>query len=548
MPVINSILITGNKLINVNDIKTALLLKTGEDLREEFLKKAETAVLNIYRKKGFPEAKVKVKAKSDKSPYRVNLHVFIEEGRPLIIKTIFAPGEIKSIIKISEDRIFDTELMDKDILRIKKHYKELGYLKPVVGPYEFRDGELLIPFSPGPRLEITFRGNTVIGAKELLKELPFMEDEEVTDKLVEDATNIIKRLYWQKGYNHVVVAGGIETTDDLIKIAFFVFEGKKVILKDIKFEGITIPAKNIETIIPLQREQPFDESLIDSSAESIISFYNGLGYLDSEIKETRKDFPGDIDELTVTFAVHEGIQTKIEKINITGAPAVGIDKIMKAVRLKESAPYNALEIEDARYRILSLYNHLGYADTRVEAETATENGRALIIFRINEGRPSTIGKLIIRGNKKTKDKIIKREFDINEGDPYDHEKLLRAKQQLYRLGLFSEVTVETLAVAGGEAANTKDIFVTVKEGNAGAVDVGLGYGDYEGFRGFLDLSYRNLGGYNRQAGFRTELNSLEKRYILSFKEPWFFNKPQLPLNLSLTSENKRSVNIDTRET
>ena len=548
MPVINRIRITGNKLIKEKDIKTALLLKTGEDLREEFLKKAETAVLNLYRKKGFPEAKIKIKANRDKVPYRVNLHVFIEEGSPLIIKTIFAPGEIKSIMKVSEGSIFDTGLIDKDIINIRKHYKESGYLKPVVGPYEFRDSELLIPFSPGQRLEITLRGNTVIGAKELLKELPFMEDEEVTDKLVEDATNLIKRLYWQRGYNHVVVAGGIETTDDLIKIAFFIFEGKKVILKDIKFEGITIPAKNIETIIPLQREQPFDESLVDSSTESIISFYNGLGYLDTEIKEARKDFPGDIDELTLTFAVHEGVQTKIEKVNITGAQAVGSDEIIKAVRLKESAPYNALDVEDARYKILSLYNHLGYADAHVESETATENGRAFITFKITGGRPSTIGKIIIRGNKKTKDKIIKREFDIKEGDSYDHEKLIRAKQQLYRLGLFSEVTIEILAGTSRETTNIKDILVTVKEGNAGAVDVGLGYGDYEGFRGFLDLSYRNLGGYNRQAGFRTELNSLERRYILSFKEPWFFNKPQLPLKLSLTSENKQSINIDTRET
>ncbi|MBI5049340.1 MAG: outer membrane protein assembly factor BamA [Nitrospirae bacterium] len=562
IPVINRILIEGNKFITKKRIKDFLakapkhslaeggdFILTGQDVRD-----AELALLNFYDKKGVPKVKLKIEAKKDKTPYKINIRIMIEEGKPIIIKTVSAPPEIKGIMKVSEGSIFDRELVDKDIAEIKQYYREQGYINPIVGPYEFKDGELSIPVAKGLKLEIDFKGNTIFSSKSLIKKMPFMEDEEVTDKLMDDAANLIKQIYWQEGYNQVQVAGGMETKGDAVKVTFFIFEDKKVILREIIFEGITIPAQTIEGIIPLKKQKPFDETILDSSIESIISFYNGLGYLDADIKEVKKEFKNDYKELKLIFAVNEGGQTKIEKINISGNKDISLNDINKVLILNEPAPYNAVDIEDARYRILSLYSRLGYADARVEIEKIIENGRAFVTFKITEGRRFSIRKIVIRGNKKTKDTIIRREFDIKEGEPYNYEKLLSAKQRLYKLGLFTEVSIEPIETTTPQPKrqeinkdNLKDLLVSLKEGNAGAVEVGIGYGDYESLRGFFDISYRNMGGYNKQIGLRTELSSIEKRHVLSFKEPRFLNKPQLPLKIFLTQENKRAINLDTKD-
>lgn len=550
IPQINHISIAGNRFINERKIKKAFILKEGEDLKEELLKDAEASILNLYQRRGFPEAKVEVKIEKDKIPYKVNLNITVTEGSPLIIENISAPQDIKGLIKVREGNILDREMVEKEINRIKKYYKEqLGYIKPVVGPYEFKEGRLIIPAFLGQRLEIAFKENTVFSSKRLLKEMPFIEEEEVTDELIEDTINRIKRLYWNKGYNHVKVAGGVEIKDDLIKVTFFIFEGKRVIINEIRFEGITIPAKTLEAIIPIQVQKPFDESMLENSKESIIGLYNGLGYLSAEIKEIRKEFIKDNTVLNLVFVVYEGPQIKISKITVTGNQALSEDEIRKAMMLNETAPYNAVDIGDARYRILSLYNRHGYIDAHVEVESTIKGENAFVTFKLAEDKPSYIGKIIIHGNKKTKEKIIRREFAFKEGEPYNYEKLSKTRQQLYKLGLFTDISIEPFRATQLEIDKgyVKDLLVSLKEGKPGAVEIGVGYGDYEGFRGFFDINYRNLGGYNRQIGLRTELSQIERRHILSFKEPWFLNKPSLPLSVYLTKEDKKSINLDTRE-
>ncbi|MBI4687986.1 MAG: outer membrane protein assembly factor BamA [Nitrospirae bacterium] len=549
--VIDKINIEGNDHVSKGKIKKALLVREGEDFREELLPDAQKAVSDFYALRGFPDAKVRIEAKTGKAPYKINLDILIEEGAPLIIKKISVPEDIEGMLKVHAGDIFDVDKVTRDISKIKDFYKKQGYIKPIAGPYEFHDGELKIPAAAGAKLEVKFNGNTAFSSKRLLKEATFLEDEEVTDELTEDAANRIKKLYLQSGYNHSKVAAGTETKEDIIVVTFFIFEGNKVILREIRFEGIIIPRESIESVMPFKTGAPFDETLLEIAKESITGLYNGLGYLSAEVKEIKKDFTKDGSELSLLFVIYEGQQTKIKKIDIAGNKAISSEEIIKAIGLKESLPYNAIDIGDARYRVLSLYNKLGYADANIEIESALKEDGVYIVFKIAEGMPSYIGKVIIRGHRKTKEKILKRELAFKEGELYDQEKLLKTKQRLYKLGLFTEVSIEPLKSTETRTERghlIKDILVSLKEGNAGAIEIGFGYGDYEGFRGFFDVSYRNLGGYQRQAGLRTELSSVENRYILSFKEPWFLNKQSLPLTVTLLKEDKKAINLDTKET
>jgi len=548
IPLIKKIEITGNEHISSKDIKKVLLYKEDEDFKDVYLDKARNDLLKFYKRKGFPAAAITITVKKARKKSVVSLYINVHEGDPLIIRKIDAPDDIKALLRISEGDILDSDIVNNESKRLEDYFTKRGYIHPVVGPYKFSDGDLIIPVNKGQKLELFFKGNSALSNKTLSNEVPFFEDQEVTDESIREAIDRIEETYKEEGYYHVQVAAGEESEDDLIKVTFIVFEGKKVILSKIDLQGISIAPSVIKKIIPLEEAKPYNDNLLESSREAILQFYNALGYLKTDIDGIEKKFHNDGSELELVINIKEGPQTRIKTIKIEGNKNIDTSEIKKVLKLRDNIPYNAVDIGDARYRIISLYNRRGYVDAQVEVQSEFDYDKASVVFNIVENKQSVVGKVIFRGNRKTQPKIIEREITLREGDELNVDKLLKTKQRLYKLGIFNEVSIDTLEpVKIGEDKLKRDVLITLREGNAGSVEISLGYADYEKLRGALDITYRNIGGYNREMGFRSEMSSVEQRYVLRFKEPRLFNYPDMPFEVLLTKEETRSVNLDTNE-
>jgi len=546
IPLVNDITISGNIWVSTKDIKKAFLFKEGKEFMEEFIQRARIELITFYHRKGFMDANVNIRA-IDIGNNERDIFVDIKEGAPLIVKKINAPSEIMELMNIRKGALFDMDVIEEDIRNIEAFYKEKGYLNPVVGPYRFEDGELTIHVKTGPRLEISFRGNQTISTKRLLKVVGIPEYEGLTDEQVEDMTNAVKRLYKSRGYYYVQVAAGIERTKDVVKLTFFIAEGKRVLVKRISFDGVSLSHDVLRGIIPLKSKKPYDIALLETSKESLERFYNALGYLHMKIIDAKEKFDKEGDEVEITFIIDEGVQVRIASIAIEGNHAISIDSIREVIRLREGLPYNAVDIVDARYRIISLYKQHGYLDINVEARSDFIKDRAELIFLIDEGLPSYVEKVIIRGNHRTKDEIIMREITIREGQRYNYNELMKIREALFRLGLFEDVSIDLIWPHERNGRLMRDMLVTVREARPGTVDVAIGYGDYEKLRGSFEIGYRNLGGYNRQAGLSIEMSNVKSKLTLDYREPWLFNVPHLPLLVSFQKEDRKSINIDTRD-
>jgi outer membrane protein insertion porin family len=213
---------------------------------------------------------------------------------------------------------------------------------------------------------------------------------------------------------------------------------------------------------------------------------------------------------------------------------------MDTIRIKTGDPYNEVDISDARYRVLQLYNSRGFVDALLSVKREIEGQTVSLTFQIQEGELTFFGKTVVSGNYRTRYEVIERELKHDEKMPFDYSILAKGRQGIYKLGLFTDIDVEVL----DRYDHIRDTLIKVNEGNAGAVEFGFGYADYEKFRGFFDLSYRNLWGMNKQASLRLELSSLEKRTILQYLEPWFLGK-QIPFRLVLLYEDREEINTDT---
>jgi outer membrane protein insertion porin family len=543
---IHKVSIEGDYSLSKKFIKNNFTQREGQILRQDLIEPAIKKLQQDIVRRGFPHVRIEVKTEKLKKPYRANLHLRVYTGEPEMIKEIIISGrtdETKRLMRLSGGDIYDQAALENDIERIKTYYRENGYFHPRIGPHTFTGGVLNIPVDPGKRLFISTEGNSVFSTKTLRKEMPFFEAENFNDNLVEEAVSKILSLYHAKGYPFAQVAPVIKSEDDFINISLFIFEGKKVKVGSINFRGVSLLENNLKEVMSLKKGGLYNPDLIDTDRETIIELYNALGYLEAVIEEFEATYNERSEEMEINIKTLEGLKTEIGRITIVGTSRIPEEEITKTIKIKPGDPYNEVDITDARYRVIQLYNSLGLADALVFVKREFENHQVSLSFQIHEGDITIFGKTIVSGNSKTQYEVVKRELRHQEGLAFDYPLLQRERQNIYKSGLFTDVDIEVL----DRYDHKRDTLIKLKEGNAGAVEFGFGYADYEKFRGFVDLSYRNLWGMNRQASLRLELSSIEKRSILQYLEPWFLDR-QMPLRVFLLYEDRKEVNIDTRDT
>ncbi|MBE0425982.1 MAG: outer membrane protein assembly factor BamA [Nitrospirae bacterium] len=544
--VVNKIYINGDHPFSGKTMKELFPLKENQAMICDILNQAEKELKKELSLRGFPVAHVKTEIEKLKKPHRINIHLQIHSGKPVRIKKINISGtqeDIKAIIQLSEGDVYDQTILIEDLDRIKRHFKKKEYFRPVVGPYSFTDGVLNISVNSGKRLKISIEGNHKVSSRTLMKEMPFFVFEDFSDDLAEEAVHRMLSVYHIKGHPFAQVAPVITSKNDLILLNFFIFEGPGVKIQTISFTGTSLEEKRLKEIMSLKEGKAYNPDLIDADGNTLKAFYNALGYLNAVIEEFQTEYDEESNTIDILIRVNEGLKTEIENVIITGTKHTTEADVRKAVNIKPGDTYNEVDISDARFRVIELYNSRGFPDAKVTVMRDFHNNKASVTFQIEEGDEIHLGKTIIKGNYQTKYGAIKRELKHEECMHFNYSLLMEDRRKLYRLGLFTDIDIELL----DRYDNKKDVLMKIQEGKAGAVELSFGYAEYERFRGILDVSYRNLWGMNRQASVRFELSSLERRFILQYYEPWFLNRP-LPFRAFYLHEDKKEINIDTRET
>lgn len=548
---IKKISVGGSFQLSEKKIKELFSLKEDQVMRYDLVEIAINELKERLLLYGFPDAGIDLRIDKTDEPYRLNLYLTLNTGAPLITKKIkisaIPPlGNEKSLLsamKLSEGDIYNQHILKDDLERIKKFYKKLGYFMPAAGPYSYSDGELKITVDPGRHMIITIEGNNIISTKKLLKEAPFFETGTFNDQVIEDAVNRMLSLYHKKGYPSAQIAPVIRSDEKNLDVFFFVFEGEKIKVRSIEFNGASLPHKKLKDFIVLKENKVYNPEFVERDRESLKEFYGALGYLEADVKEIETKIDEDLNIVDIIISIDEGKKTEIISLDITGTEPEMEERLMSVLGIKPGDPYNEVDISDARFRILDLYSNDGYTNIDVIVLRNIEDHRASIIFSVTEGKKRLFGKTIIAGNKKTRYKVIKRELLHKEDQPYSFRILENERQRLYKLGIFADIDIESVDGEGDKI----DVLIKIREGNAGSVEFGFGYAEYERFRSFVELSYRNFQGMNRRGVLRAELSSLEQRYILQYHEPWFMGTT-LPFRIFFLHENRKEINIDDGET
>jgi outer membrane protein insertion porin family len=514
----------------------------GQRYFEKASSKAAAALEALVRSKGYPDATVQVATTSDEEG-NVLLSLHIREGNPLIVREVRLSGDeesrISRYLKMAPGDVFDRTSLEKTVENLLAFYKRDGRVGTKIDT-SFNDGVLAISVAVGRSLTVSFEGNSTVSSRELRKEIPFFELDEFSYELLDETVARLAIAYHREGFPDVQIAPVVTDDREALSIVFYLHEGERVRIGHIRFEGASLSEDRLRDVLELKDGGYYNPDVVSSDSDALTELYRSLGYLSAEVQEPEVEVSGDTASLL--FRIREGIQVLIASITINTNVVVTSAELLRLIPLKIGNPYNEVDIFDARVKIQELYRSRGYIDATVSAEREIQEGTAGIILTVNEGELSRFGKSIIVGTEKTKRAVIARAIEHREDAPYNYSLLSQERQRLYRTGLFSDVEI----VPGESEDGRRDVLYRVREGNAGAFEFGFGYGEYERLRGFMDVSYKNLMGMNRGIGFRTEVSTLEQRYIISYVDPWVFSRDSL-FRANLLHENRKERGIDNHD-
>lgn len=435
-----------------------------------------------------------------------------------------------------------------------------------------------------PRLtEIKIVGNVRMNVRKIRKKITCKIGQPLDEEKLFTDCQAIEDLYEKKGYPGTVVkyVTDIDEAAGTGTATFEITEGHKTEITHIEFIGAAafsqrtlrhqIKTKQHWMFSWLTGSDLFKEDQFEDDKDALTDFYQNHGYLDFEIKDVRFLHPTPR-TMVIQFYVYEGKQYRVGAVTVTGAtlmPVAALEpnynpgpkpkstnatavadwyrdkKLGSEFGMKTGDVYTPDGMDKDMTAIEDFYGSMGYIDVRrggglnVQQIPNVDTGTMDLALSIQEGTKTYVEKINIRGNVKTKDKVIRRELAIAPGDVFDMTRVKLSQERLEGLNYFDNVDLRP-EPTDPPIAGREDLDVNVQEKNTGNFTMGAGYSSVESLVGFAEISQGNFDlfhppyftGGGEQFRLRVQLGYEDQEYDLSFIQPWFLNR-KLALGVDL---------------
>ncbi len=552
---ISKVSIRGDYSVSKREIRRVLNLGRGDEYRADKVREYEHRVHRLLAERGFPKATVQISTAPTHRAKFVTLILQIDAGEGERIRDVKVTGSgnlsfVSSGLSLTVGDVFDRKVLSENLAEIVRDARGGGYYQAEMPDWSFTEAVLDIRFNSGPAYEVRFDGNRFASSRKLRKQFSFKSLEvPMTDDVLEEAARQYVTYYRKNGFPFAQVATSFVVEEERTLIVFYMYEGPRVVLRSLELAGVSLPdTKRLKEILQLEEGDYYDATAVDENLSDLISLYKSLGFLGVTVSDVKTDYSVEPGAVRVTVVLEEGPRTLVRSVSFSGNTAFPDENLLKWAALREGEPYNEVDAADARFRVIEEYSRTGYGGASVWVDARfTETMDAVdLVFEIVEGRQSVFGKTIIAGNARTRSKIIRKEFNLPEGAPFDYRQVLLGRQALHRMGLFQSIRAEPLE-RGGDGHDV-DMLVSVREGSFGTIDLGIGYADYERLRGFVEVGHNNLNGLNRRLSLRFEASTLTRRGILGYRDPWLLSDYRLPLRVALLQEYVKKLDAESRDT
>ena len=382
---------------------------------------------------------------------------------------------------------------------------------------------------------IAFEGNKSLEDDALNLEIQLRSRIVFTRTRVQQDVKRILELYRRSGYFAAVVEPKvIQLEQNRVDLVFEINEGVKTGVKQISFIGNQeFSDSNLKEVILTRVSRwyrffssadTYDPDRLTFDRELLRRFYLEHGYADFRVISAVAELTQDGTGFFITFTIDEGPRYKFGKIQVESKiKEVDPKFLYPAVKAEKGDWYNSKTVESDIVKITTEVGNRGFAfiNIRPVVKRDTKTRIIDITYSVQEGPKTFIERIDIRGNVRTLEQVIRREFRLVEGDAFNAAKLRRSKQRIRNLGYFSKVDV---IKKPGSARDKTVVEVDVEEQSTGELTVGAGFSTSDGLLGEVSLRERNLLGRGQDLGVKARVSSRSQSYKLSFTEPYFWDR------------------------
>jgi outer membrane protein insertion porin family len=368
--------------------------------------------------------------------------------------------------------------------------------------------------------------------KEGLKQAGISEAKIYDKSLLDRAEKELKRQYTGRGYYGAQIKTTVTPLErNRVAVRFDITEGDVTKIADINIIG----AKDFgekELLRQMKLTTPgwftwftkndqYSKQQLTADLESLRSYYLNRGYLEFSIESTQVSITPDREKIYITIAITEGPVYRVGQVKFSGDLIVSEEELRRLVPIRPGDVFSREKIVDATKKVTDRLGNDGYSFANVNPvpDLDREKRVAGFTFFVDPGRRVYVRRINIGGNQRTQDEVIRRELRQLEGSWYSLEKIARSKERLQRTGYFSEVNIETPAVAG--TSDQVDVNVTVTERNTGALSFGVGYSAAEKLTIQASVSQSNILGTGNLLAVQLSNGSVNKVYSLTYVNPYW---------------------------
>ncbi|MDD5583735.1 MAG: outer membrane protein assembly factor BamA [Candidatus Omnitrophica bacterium] len=449
---------------------------------------------------------------------------------------IVSDATVVSKIKIRAGQAYSADVVNEDI----KNLYATGFFDTVEAEKDETAEGVVVTFKMKEKpvlKKITVTGAHFIRTKKIEEALELKQGSFVDDYKLQEATSKVKDLYNKKGFSQATVSHDLKVDQEKneAEVTFTVDEKMVVKVKSVTLKGNkTIRTGRIMKLIKTRRNWLFNwgsfkEDVFSDDIKRIEDFYKSQGFSDVKVtSETGFEEKGAV----IVITIEEGKRYYIGKIIIEGYKDLTLDEITKAMKLKEGSIFSDQVVYEDSSNIREVYMNKGYIFSQIDpiSYLNPETQKVDVTYTIIENQIAYVERIDIKGNVKTKDKVIRRELRIYPEDKFDGKKVKKSKERLENLGYFDEIRFGT---DPGSKPDLVDMIVEVKEAKTGYISFGGGYSSINEFMGFIELRQRNFDyknfetftGAGQDLSLYASLGSLTDFYQLSFTNPYIYDTP-----------------------
>ncbi|MDF0516389.1 outer membrane protein assembly factor BamA [Bradyrhizobium yuanmingense] len=412
-------------------------------------------------------------------------------------------------------------------------------------------GQLIVSVVENPVIgRIAFEGNKKIKDEQLTAEVQSKARGTFSRAMVQSDTLRIAEIYRRSGrYDVRVTPEIIEQPNNRVDLIFTVEEGVKTGVRSIEFVGNNafssyrlrdvIKTRETNLLSFLGSGDVYDPDRVEADRDLIRRFYLKNGFADVQVVAALTEYDPEKKGFNVTFKIEEGQQYRVGAVDFrTSIPNFDPNSMRAYSRLNVGSLYNVELVEKSVEEMQIEASRRGYAfavvrpggDRNFEAHTVS------VVFNVDEGPRTYIERINLRGNTRTRDYVIRREFDISEGDAYNRALVDRAERRLKNLDYFKSVKITT---EPGSSSDRVILIVDMEEKSTGDFSVSGGYSTTDGALAEVSISERNLLGRGLFAKAAVTYGQYARGYSLSFVEPYLLDY-RVALGLDLYQREQKS--------